>query len=108
MVLPLWMISQDVHGFFYLSVKSEVYDIFKLFAKRSENEFELKIKRVISDNRSEFRNSKLNKLCDDMGIKHELSTKYTPQFNGLVERKNKTLNDTTRSMLNEYNVTNAF
>ena len=43
-----------------------------------------------------------------MGMKHEFSTKYTPQSNGLIERKNMTLIDMARSMLNEYNVSDAF
>jgi transposase InsO family protein len=74
--------------------------------KISENDFELKIKKV-SDNRSKFRNTRVDELCDDMGIKHEFSVKYTPKSNGLVERKN-TLIDMARSMLSEYNMIGAF
>ena len=61
-----------------------------------------------SDNRSEFRNTKVEELCDDKGIKHGFSTKYTPEQNGLVERKNRTLIDMARSMLSEYNVSDSF
>jgi len=43
-----------------------------------------------------------------MGIKHQFSTKYTPQLNGLVERKNRTLIDMARSMPSEYNVRYSF
>jgi transposase InsO family protein len=63
---------------------------------------------VRSDNRSEFRNTKVEELCDDKGIKHEFSTKYTPEQNGLVKRKNRTLIDMARSMLSEYNVSDSF
>ena len=41
------------------------------------------------------------KWCDVKGIKHEFSTKYTLEQNGLVERKNRTLIDMARSMLSE-------
>ena len=61
-----------------------------------------------SDNRSEFKNTRINELCDKFGIRHQFSAKYTPQSNGLVERKNRTLIDMARSMLSEYNVSHSF
>ena len=51
---------------------------------------------------------KVEELCDEKGIKHEFSTKYTPEQNSLVERKNRTLIDMARSMLSEYNVSDSF
>lgn len=63
----------------------------------------MKIKKVRNDNESEFRNSRTNDLCGEIGIKHELLAKYTPQSNGLVERKNRTFIDMARSVLSEYN-----
>jgi transposase InsO family protein len=56
-----------------------VFSMFKGFAKRAENEFDFKIKKVRSDNGSEFKNSKIEDYCDEKGIKHEFSAKYTPQ-----------------------------
>jgi len=47
-------------------------------------------------------------LCDDLGIGHQFSPTYTPQSNGVVERKNRTLIDMARSMLSEYNVSHLF
>ena len=93
---------------FFLHDKADTYDIFKKFMTRAENEFELKVKKVRSDNGSEFRNTRVEKWCDEKGIKHEFSTKYTPKQNGLVERKNRTLIDMARSMLSEYNVSDSF
>jgi transposase InsO family protein len=51
--------------------KSDVFDIFKKFINRVQNEFETKIKKVRSDNGSEFRNTKVDELCDDLRIKHQ-------------------------------------
>jgi transposase InsO family protein len=45
---------------------------------------------------------------DDLGIGHQFSPTYTPQSNGVVERKNRTLIDMARSMLSEYNVSHSF
>ena len=61
-----------------------------------------------SENRSEFKNTRTDELCDEFGIRHQFSAKYTPQSNGLVERKNRTLIDMARSMLSEYNVSHSF
>src|SRR5581483_6572366 len=49
---------------FFLNDKSNVFDIFKSFAKRAQNELEFKIKKVRSDNWSEFKNSRVDEFCD--------------------------------------------
>ena len=87
-MLIVWMI--------FLNDKGDTYDIFKKFLTNAENEFDLKVKKVSSDNGSEFRNTRVEELCDDKGIKHEFSSKYTLKQNGLVERKNRTLIDMVR------------
>ena len=93
---------------FFLVDKSDVFATFKSFVKGIHNEFEITIKRVRSDNGSEFKNTRIDKLCDEFRIRHQFSAKYTPQSNGLVERKNRTLIDMARSMLSEYNVSQSF
>jgi hypothetical protein len=64
---------------FFLSDKSNVFSIFKGFAKRVENDFDFKIKKIGSDKRSKFKNSRIKYYCDKKGIKHKFSAKYTPQ-----------------------------
>ena len=81
-----------------------MFATFKLFVKGIHNEFETTIKRVRSDNGSEFKNTRIDELCDEFGIRHQFSAKYTPQSNGLVERKNRILIDMARSMVSEYNM----
>jgi hypothetical protein len=93
---------------FFLSDKSNVFSIFKGFAKRAENEFDFKVKKIRSDNGSEFKNSRIEDYCDEKGVKHEFLAKYTPEQNGVIKRKNQTLIDMTRSMLLEYNVSDTF
>ena len=80
----------------------------KTFIKRIHNEFETTIKQVRSDNVSEFKNTRIDDLCDEFGFRHQFSAKYTPQSNDLVERKNRTLIDMARSMLSVYNVSHSF
>ena len=93
---------------YFLNDKSDVFDLLKSFIKRVQNEFETPIKKIRSDNGSEFKNTRVDELCDELGIKHEFSPPYTPQSNGIVERKNRTLIEMARTMLCEYNVSQSF
>ena len=88
---------------FFLYDKSKVALCFKKFAKRAQNEFEVKLKKIRSDNGKEFANTNIEAYCEEVGIKHEVSATYTPQQNGVVERKNRTLIILARTMLDEYN-----
>ena len=83
---------------FFLYDKTEVAAYFKKFAKRAQNEFEVKLKIIRSDNEKEFDNTNIEAYCNEVRIKHEVSATYTPQQNGVVERKNQTL---ARTMLDE-------
>ena len=49
-----------------------------------------------SDNGSEFKNTRVDNLCEEFGIRHQFLAKYTPHSNGLVEKKNRTLIDMAR------------
>ena len=76
--------------------------IFKTFARRAQREYNSPIVKIRSDNGTEFKNMKIEEWCDEEGIKHEFSATYTPQQNGVVERKNKTLITLARAMLDDY------
>ena len=78
----------------FLQYKEEAFENFEAFAKLVENEKELKIKTIRSDNGGEFVNTRFVELCVNKGYRHEFSTPRTPQQNGVVERKNRiTRND---------------
>jgi hypothetical protein len=76
--------------------------------RRAQNEFGLRIKKIRSDNGTEFKNSQIEDFLEDEGINHESSSPYTPQQNGVVERKNRTLLDMARTMLDEYKTLDWF
>jgi hypothetical protein len=78
------------------------------FLRRAQNEFELKRKKIRSDNGSEFKNLQVEEYLEEEGIKHEFSAPYTPQQNRIVERKNRTLIDMARTMLGEYKTPEQF
>jgi hypothetical protein len=56
----------------------------------------------------EFKNSQIEGFLEEEGIKHEFSSPYTPQQNGVVERKNRTLIDMARTILDEYKTADRF
>jgi transposase InsO family protein len=93
---------------FFFVDKSDIFATFKTFIKRIHNKFETTIKKVRSDNGSEFKNTRVDDLCDEFRIRYQFSAKYTPQSNSLVLRKNRTLINLTRSILSEYNVSHSF
>jgi hypothetical protein len=63
------------------------------------------VKKIRSDNGSEFKNLQVEEYLEVEGIKHEFSAPYTPQQNSVVERKNRTLIDMARMMLGEFKKT---
>jgi transposase InsO family protein len=66
------------------------------------------VKKIRSDNRSEFKNLQVEEYLEEEGIKHEFSAPYTLQQNGVVERKNRTLIDMARTMLGEFKTPERF
>ncbi|GKB15365.1 retrovirus-related pol polyprotein from transposon TNT 1-94 [Tanacetum coccineum] len=68
--------------------------------KMVENQNDVKVKQIRTDNGTEFRNHELESFCDERGISQNLSSPYTPEQNGVAERKNRTLIEAARTMLN--------
>jgi transposase InsO family protein len=61
----------------------------------------LKIKCLRSDNGGVFTSYEFNKFCEDHGIRRHSSVAITPQQNGVVERKNRNVQEIATKMLNE-------
>jgi transposase InsO family protein len=64
---------------FFLHDKSETQVVLKKFLKRAQNEFDGKIKKIKSDNDTEFKNTQVEDYLDEECIKHEFLAPYTPQ-----------------------------
>ena len=58
-------------------------------------------KVLLTDRGTHFVNEMLDSLCIELGVKHQLSTAYHPQTNGLVERFNRTLCEVLAKFANE-------
>ncbi|GJT12318.1 retrovirus-related pol polyprotein from transposon TNT 1-94 [Tanacetum coccineum] len=84
----------------YFLKKSQAAEMIMSFMRMVENQNDVKVKQIRTDNGIEFRNSKLKSFYDEKGISKNFSSPYTPEQNGVVERKNITLIEAARTMLN--------
>lgn len=76
---------------YFMKGKPEVLEIFKKFKRAVEIESGFKMKALRSDRGMEFNSQRFNKFCDEEGLKHQLTVAYSPQQNGVAERKNRTV-----------------
>jgi hypothetical protein len=88
--------------------KSSALDLFKTFKILVENESGCVIQCLRTDRGGEFTSNDFNVFCSNHGIKRQLTAAYTPQQNGVAERKNRTLMDMVRSMIAGRNVPKVF
>jgi hypothetical protein len=93
---------------FFLQEKCQTQETLKRFLRQAQNEFGLRIKKIISDNGTKFKNSQIEGFLEEEGIKLEFSSPYIPQQNGVVERKNTILLDIARTILDEYKTPDRF
>jgi hypothetical protein len=82
--------------------------VLKKFLRGAQNEFDVKVMKIRSDNDSKFKNTQVEDFLNEEGIKQEFLTPYTPQQNGVAKRKNCTLIEMTRTMLDEYKTSDHF
>ncbi|KAK2385434.1 putative mitochondrial protein [Trifolium repens] len=83
----------------FIRDKSDSFDTFKTLSTQVQREKNCGIVRIRSDHGREFENEKFSEYCANEGIKHEFSSPITPQQNGVVERKNRTIQESARVML---------
>ena len=86
----------------FLREKSYTFDAFEALVLRLMLEKSLhhkKAVRIRDDHGREFENSHFDNFCNKHGIRHEFYAPKTPQHNGVVERKNRTLQEMARVML---------
>nr|GEU37551.1 retrovirus-related Pol polyprotein from transposon TNT 1-94 [Tanacetum cinerariifolium] len=84
---------------FFLATKDETSGLFKSFITKIENLVDHKVKVIRCDNGTKFKNREINQFCEIKGILRQFSVARTPQQNGVVKRKNKTLIEAARTML---------
>ena len=85
--------------------KNQVLDKFQIYKNEVENQCDSKIKYLQSDRGGGYH---FPSYCESVGIVHETSIAYTPQQNGVAERKNRTLVEMVNAMLQNSNLTKDY
>jgi len=87
--------------------KSDVFEYFKEFKNMMEKQTGIYIKILRSNHGREYKSRFFNQYCKIHGILQQFTVPHTPQQNGIVERKNRTLVECAWSMLQGKNICNA-
>ncbi|GKB74231.1 retrovirus-related pol polyprotein from transposon TNT 1-94 [Tanacetum coccineum] len=83
----------------FLRSKDEAPDFIIKFLKMIQVRLKVPVRRIRTDNGTEFVNQTLREYYEKVGISHETSVARSPQQNGVVERRNRTLIEAARTML---------
>lgn len=92
----------------FIAEKSEALMAFKRFKVLTEKEVGESICCLRTDRGGEFNSQEFKQFCEDHGISRQLTAAYTPQQNGVAERKNRAIMNMARSMLVEREVPREF
>ncbi|GJY59192.1 ribonuclease H-like domain, reverse transcriptase, RNA-dependent DNA polymerase [Tanacetum coccineum] len=93
---------------YFLSTKDQAFDTFKEFKKSTENELRTTLKMLRTDRGGEFTSNEFTQYCKENGIARQLTAPYSPQQNGVVKRRNRTIMSTTRCMMKATNMPQNF
>ena len=91
-----------------IQTKDRVLDAFRNFQTYVTNHYHAKIKILRSDNGGEYTSNAFKQHLSQYGILHQTSCPYTPQQNGVAERKNRHLMEVARSLMFQSNVPKRF
>ncbi|CAJ2666383.1 unnamed protein product [Trifolium pratense] len=93
---------------FFLKFKHEVAGVFVKFKNMVATQSGCKIQFLRSDNGKEYTSTQFNLFCEEAGIVHQLTTPYTPEQNGVSERRNRSIMEMARCMLHEKDLPKQF
>ena len=93
------MIILDGLGLFLMKTCVELFSIFQKFHAEIRTQFNTSIRILRSDYAKEYLSASVSSFIFSHGILHQSSCSYTPQHNGVDERKNRHLVETARTLL---------
>lgn len=107
----IFVVVDDYYRFtwtIFLATKDETYDMFEIFVILVQKKFNSEFISIRSYHGSEFENSKFLNFYTINGVDHNFSAPRNPRQNGVVERKNRTLEDIARTMLISSNLPQSY
>nr|GEV35799.1 zinc finger, CCHC-type [Tanacetum cinerariifolium] len=93
---------------YFLSTKDQAFDTFKEYKKSIENKLRTTLKMLRMDQEGEFASNEFTQYCKENDIARQLIAPYSPQQNGVVKRRNRTIMSTTRCMMKATNMPQNF
>jgi hypothetical protein len=86
---------------YLLKSKDEVFSKFQEFKAEIENLTNKNINTLRIDNGGEYTSKEFIAFCKSTGIRRELTVPHNPQQNGVAERKNRSIEETVKALLND-------
>jgi transposase InsO family protein len=93
---------------YHIKTKSDAFEVFKKFKTLVEKQSDKSLKVLRTDGGGEYTSTEFENYCKEQGIIHEVTAPYTPQHNGLAERRNRSILDMARSMVKQKNLPKRF
>ena len=93
---------------YFMKEKSEVFSHFQKFKAMVEKEKGMQIKCLRSYDGGEYLSNEFTDFLSEQGIKRQFTCRYTPQQNGVAERKNRHIAEVARALMNEKNMPHYF
>lgn len=93
---------------YFLQHKNEALSVFKNFKALVEKESGRSIKALRTDRGGEYNSTEFANFCESNGIKRQMTAAYTPQQNGVCERRNRTVMNMVRSFLTSSSIPKVF
>jgi transposase InsO family protein len=94
---------------FFMVMKDEAFTHARDLILWLQNEFPKNdMRSIYSDNGTKFKNTQFATFCASLGLEHQFSSPYVPQQNGIVKRKNRTLVEMARTMIDEHRTPMCF
>ena len=84
-----------------MKTKDEVFTKFQEFKAEVDNLIERRIKILRSDNGGEYTSKEIIAFCKESRIKKALIVPYNLEQNGVVERKNRSIEESVKAMLHD-------
>nr|GEU40379.1 subtilisin-like protease SBT4.9 isoform X2 [Tanacetum cinerariifolium] len=100
--------AKDLLGLIHTDHKHEVFETFKAIQKELENQLGKTIKSLHSDHEGENMSQEFFDHLKDHGIISHRTPPYTPQHNGMSERRNRTLLYMVQSMMSQTTLPKSF
>lgn len=93
---------------YFQQLKLKIFNNFKKFKNYVEKQSGMPIKAFRTDKGGKFLSDQFSLFCEEYGIHRKLTVPYTPQQNGVAERKNYTVVEMARSILKPKSLSNNF